>query len=213
MALIFGCAFAYASDESAPVPLSAVVLQGPLVRLEPLEPRHAADLRRVTGEPELWRLMSFGSLEDPQVLGAYIQARVEELSRGEGLTFAIIDPASGRAIGSTSLFDYSAQDERAEIGRTWLGRPYWRTGINTGCKALLLAHAFEALGCRRVQLQTDLLNLRSQSAIERLGAVKEGVLRRNKTCAGGRVRDSVIYSILLSEWPGIRLRLQQLMNR
>ena len=183
------------------------------MRLEPLDPRHAEDLERVTGEPELWRLMSYGSLADPGVLRAYIRARAEELGRGEGITFAIVEQASGRAIGSTSLFDYSAQDERAEIGRTWVGRPFWRTGVNTECKFLMLGHAFDTVGCRRVQLQTDALNVRSQAAIERLGAVKEGVLRQNRTCAGGRIRDSVIYSVLKGEWPAVRARLQQLMNR
>jgi RimJ/RimL family protein N-acetyltransferase len=193
--------------------IAPVTLEGRMARLEPIDASHAADLAEVTGEPELWRLMSFGSLLDPRALDAFIAERSQDPVRGDGLCFAIVDLSSGKAVGSTSLFDFVPVDERIEIGRTWLGRPFWRTGINTECKYLLLSHAFGVIKCRRVQLQTDALNLRSQAAIERLGAVKEGVLRRNKTCGGGRIRDSVIYSILEAEWPAVKARLEGFMRR
>jgi RimJ/RimL family protein N-acetyltransferase len=193
--------------------LPAVTLTGKSVRLEPIDYRHAEDLELMTGEPEIWRLMSFGSLQDPAVLRTFIADRIADWVRGEGLTFAIIDLASGRAIGTTSLMDVVPADERLEIGRTWIGRPFWRTAVNTECKFLLLTHAFEVLACRRVQLQTDVLNLRSQAAILRLGATKEGVLRRNKTCGDGRIRDSMIFSILKEEWPGVSTRLVELIAR
>ena len=189
--------------------LSAVTLTGSRVRLEPIDPRHAADLELMTGEPEIWRLMSFGSLEDPAVLRTFIGDRIRDWERGDGLTFAIIDLASGRAIGTTSFLDTVPADERTEIGRTWLGLPYWRTGVNTECKYLLLRHAFEQLLLRRVQLQTDSQNLRSQAAILGIGATKEGVLRRNKTCQNGRIRDSMIFSILKEEWPRVGSKLEE----
>ncbi len=195
------------------MPISAVTLTGRFVRLEPISPRHAEDLEQFTGEPEIWRLMSFGSLRDPAVLRQFIADRIYDWNRGEGLTFAVIHLATGQAIGTTSLMDFVPADERLEIGRTWYGRPFWRTAVNTESKLLLLGHAFEALGCRRVQLQTDSLNLRSQAAILRIGATKEGTLRRNKTCGDGRIRDSMIFSILKEEWPGAQARLALLLER
>ena len=193
--------------------VTSVILSGRRVRLEPVEPRHAAELENYTDEAEIWRLMSFGSLSDPVALVKFIGERTEELGRGEGITFAIVDLASGKAVGTTSLFDFVAIDERIEIGRTWIGRPFWRTGVNTECKLLLLTHAFEVLGCRRVQLQTDALNVRSQAAILRIGAVKEGVLRRNRTCGGGRIRDSMIFSVLKEEWPRVKAHLLELIDQ
>jgi RimJ/RimL family protein N-acetyltransferase len=129
--------------------------------------------------------------------------------RGLFLPFAIVDLATGRAIGSTRYLDISPHDRHVEIGWTWLGKDYWRTPINTECKYLLLRHAFETLGCIRVSLKTDLRNERSQRAIERIGGVREGVWRRVVVMHDGYQRSSVFYSILDDEWTGVKKRLEE----
>jgi N-acetyltransferase len=130
-----------------------------------------------------------------------------ELTRGTALTFSIIELASGEAVGTTTLFDFSAADRRVEIGRTWLAKNWWRTAVNTECKRLLLGHAFETMDLLRVQLKTDHLNVRSQTAIARLGAVREGVLRSHMRRTDGTQRDSVMFSIIAAEWPNVRAGL------
>jgi RimJ/RimL family protein N-acetyltransferase len=195
------------------MPLLPTTLSGRRVRLEPLTQAHAPDLQDVTGEPELWRYMSFGSLADPLKLRAWIDTMIAERQRGDGHAFAIIDLASGRAIGSSSYFDFTDRDRWVEIGRTWVGRPYWRTAVNTECKYLLLQNGFEALNLNRVQLKTDARNLRSQAAISRLGAVREGVLRAHMVMSDGYVRDTVMYSITASEWPAVKAGLEERMLR
>ena len=119
----------------------------------------------------------------------------------------------GEAVGGTTLFDYSEPNRRLEIGYTWLARPAWRTAINTEAKYLLLSHAFEVLGCNRVQLKTDLRNLRSQAAIARLGAAREGVLRSHMVMPDGHVRDTVMFSLVAAEWPTAKARLEVMMGR
>jgi RimJ/RimL family protein N-acetyltransferase len=193
--------------------LTPITLTGRHVWLEPLTLNHASDLEPLAADQELWRYMPFESLDDPGRLRAWIRALAGESGTGHGLAFACIDFASRRAVGMTTYMDVSARDLRLEIGRTWLGRPYWRTAMNTECKYLLLAHAFEKLGCNRVQLKTDGRNLRSQAAIERLGAVKEGILRSHMVTSTGFVRDTVVYSIIAAEWPAVKGRLQEMMRR
>jgi RimJ/RimL family protein N-acetyltransferase len=193
-----------------PIP---VTLAGRLVRLEPLVSAHHDDLVRASGDPEVWRHISFGSLAEPGRMRAWIEAKAAEQAAGTWLPFAVIDLARGRAVGSTSYLDISARDRRLEIGGTWLGREVWRTGINTECKFLLLRHAFETLGCLRVQLKTDLLNVRSQTAITRLGAVREGVLRAHMRRGDGTQRDTVMFSIIAAEWPAAKARLEGFLAR
>jgi RimJ/RimL family protein N-acetyltransferase len=195
------------------MPLLPTTLAGHRVRLEPLTHAHAPDLQAVTGDPELWRYMSFGSLADPGNLRTWIDAMIAERQRGDGHAFAIVDLASGRAIGSSSYFDFTDKDRWVEIGRTWLGRPYWRTAINTECKYLLLRNGFEELKLNRVQLKTDARNLRSQAAISRLGAVREGVLRAHMVMSDGYLRDTVMYSITASEWPAVKAGLEERMRK
>lgn len=142
-----------------------------------------------------------------------IDAALREAAQGTRLPFAIIDLADGRAVGGTSYLDITPAHRRIEIGWTWLGARARRTAINTECKYLLLKHAFETLGCSRVQLKTDARNLRSQVAIERLGAAKEGVLRRHMVLPDGHVRDTVMYSIVSEEWPMVLKRLQASLRR
>jgi RimJ/RimL family protein N-acetyltransferase len=135
-------------------------------------------------------------------------AALLEAERAIALPFAQVDTASGRAVGVTTYRDVDERHRTLEIGGTWIGRPWWRTAINTEAKLLFLGHAFETLGANRVALKTDIRNLRSQAAIARLGAVREGVLRQQYTRRDGSLRDTVMYSLLPAEWPAVKARLQ-----
>ena len=192
--------------------LSPVTLTGRHARLEPLGPAHREALVRNGADAEVWRWMP--SLRpDPRESVAVWLKTVTGLPSVEATAFAIVDLARGEAVGGTTLFDYSAAHRRTEIGYTWLAKSAWRTAVNTECKYLLLRHAFEVLGCNRVQLKTDARNARSQAAIARLGAVREGVLRAHMVMPDGWLRDSVMFSIVAAEWPAVKARLEQLMNR
>lgn len=190
-----------------------VTLSGRFVRLEPLALAHAADLAVVATEKSIWSHMPVNVPRNEADMKALIESALVEARQGIRLPFAIIDLGSGRAVGSTSYLDIAPTHRRIEIGWTWLGAPARRTPINTECKYLLLRHAFETLGCGRVQLKTDARNLRSQAAIERLGAVKEGVLRRHMILPDGYVRDTVMYSVTAAEWPMVTKRLQAFLQR
>jgi RimJ/RimL family protein N-acetyltransferase len=204
-----------ASGESLHMPMevTAVTLTGRVARLEPLEERHLDDLARVSGEEDIWRFFAGPMGRTRAELEAVLRLRTRQREESTCLTFAIVSLADGRAVGSSSYFDIAPVDRRLEIGSTWLGAPARRTGINTECKYLLLRHAFEALGANRVQLKTDSRNLRSQAAIERIGAVKEGVLRAHLYAGDGVLRDTVMYSVIAPEWPAVKARLEGLMAR
>ncbi|HKB91020.1 MAG TPA: GNAT family protein [Opitutaceae bacterium] len=178
------------------------------VRLEPLTQMHVEDLRRVGCDPEVWRFFSSGVISKPDELQAWANKAIADTKQGIAVVFAIIDLRSGLAVGSTRYFEISAQHRHLEIGHTWLGQPAWRTAINTECKYLLLRHAFETLGCLRVQLKTDSRNVRSQAAIEHIGGKKEGILRSHLLLPDGYIRDSVIYSVISKEWPDVKARLE-----
>lgn len=193
--------------------LTPVTLAGRRVRLEPLAPGHADDLLVAAAAPEIWQHLAWGSLAAPEKLAAWIQGRLAEAAHGLILPFAIVDLDRGRAIGSTSYLDIALRDRRVEIGSTWLSRDSWRTAVNTECKYLLLRHGFETLALERVQLKTDIRNERSQAAIARLGAVREGVLRRHMVRADGSQRDSVMFSIIAEEWPAVKARLETALGR
>ncbi len=190
--------------------VTPTTLEGHWVRLEPLSEHHADDLFEAGSTPEVWAYLwreAFVSVEDAQ---GWIIESLRAAQDGSCSPFAIINKASGRAVGSTRYMDIVAVDRRLEIGWTWLGRDQWRTPVNTECKYLLLRHAFEKLGCLRVQLKTDLRNERSQRAIERLGAVREGVLRNHMILAlkGNYRRSTVMYSITDDEWPAVKAGLE-----
>ena len=185
-----------------------LVLEGAYVRLEPLDVHHAEGLFAVGGDAEIWRYLprpKLGSVSDAQQM---IEAAKAAAADGSQLPFAIVERATGRAVGSTRYLDIRRKDRGLEIGWTWLGTAYQRTPINTESKYLLLRHAFDDLGTIRVQLKTDLRNERSQRAIERLGAIREGVLRKHVVLWDGFIRDTAYYSILDNEWPGVRQRLE-----
>jgi N-acetyltransferase len=190
-----------------------IILTGRHVRLEPLSPAHAADLAEVGAEAEIWKYLPSSPPSSLAAVEAWIATALDEQARGLRLPFAIIDLRTGRAVGSTSYLDIAPAHRRMEIGWTWLGAPARRTFINTECKSLLLRHAFETLGCGRVQLKTDGRNLRSQTAILRIGAKLEGVLRQHMVLPDGHVRDTVMYSITAEEWPAVKARLASALQR
>ncbi|MCA1247207.1 GNAT family N-acetyltransferase [Massilia sp. MS-15] len=179
------------------------------LRLEPLAPHHADGLRAAAGDGELWTLR-VTSVPAPHETAAYIATA---LAAGDRLAFAVIDARSGQVLGSTSYHDILPAVGRLEIGHTWYARRVQRSHVNTSCKLLLLSHAFDTLGAGVVGLRTDCENLASQAAIERLGAKKDGMLRHHALRRDGTVRDTVMYSILRSEWPGIKSALHARLER
>jgi RimJ/RimL family protein N-acetyltransferase len=193
----------------APVTLE---LDGGLVRLEPLRPAHAADLLAAGADPSVWTYLMEHPRNLAEMQGLIERALAAERS-GRELPFAVVEVAEGRAIGSTRYEDILPAHRSLEIGWTWLGVPWQRTARNAQCKLMLLRHAFEALGAVRVQMKADIRNQRSRAAIERLGAVYEGTLRRNRILPDGHVRDSAYYSIIREEWPRVRLHLESLARR
>jgi len=185
-----------------------VVLEGAHVRLEPLAERHARDLLAVGGDDETWLYMPVPALKSLEDALAMIRSAEVEAREGREVPFAIVERAGGRAVGSTRFLDLQRPHRAIEIGWTWIGPAWRRTAVNTECKLLLLRHAFEDLGAHRVTLKTDARNLRSQRAIERIGGIREGVLRRHRVCWDGSVRDTVYYGILDAEWDGVRRLLE-----
>jgi RimJ/RimL family protein N-acetyltransferase len=191
-----------------------ILLAGRLVRLEPLTPGHAPALfEALTADPSVWRWLTMPPPQTEAEMGALIADDLTMQARGELVPFAEIELATGRAAGHTTYMNISRRDRGLEIGGTWLGKPWHRTGINTEAKYLLLRHAFEELGAVRVQLKTDARNLQSQAAIERLGAVREGLLRKHMLTQHGFVRDTVMFSVIDSEWPAVKARLEGLLAR
>jgi N-acetyltransferase len=189
------------------VELTPVALAGKWLTLEPLEERHAADLFAAMQDEDVCRYLAWPppvKIEDTQAL---VRDAREAMARGQTMAFAQVWNETGRAIGSTRLLDVRPADRQVEIGSTFLARAFWRTPANTESKYLLLTYAFERLGCVRVALKTDGRNVRSQEAIARLGAVREGVLRKHMNVRGYQ-RDTVYYSILETEWPAVKTRLQ-----
>ncbi len=187
----------------------SVVLQGRHVKLEPLLPEHAQELAAaIAPGDDVFRWTSTAP-RTPKEMEAWIAARREDRPTGKSLAFAQRALATGRLVGSTSLFDLNEKEQSAEIGHTWLAQAARRTGVNTEAKLLLLTHAFETLRLARVQLVTDLRNERSQRAIERIGAQREGVLRSWRRNLEGGLRTSVVYSVIAQEWPAVKAGLQQ----
>jgi len=185
-----------------------VVLEGQAVRLEPLSMDHHSALCAVGLDPELWR-WTFALVQTPEQMRRYIQAALDAQARGGELPFATCERASGRVVGSTRFGNIDRANRRVEIGWSWIAGPWQRTAVNTEAKYLMLWHAFEQWGCVRVELKTDVLNEASRRAILRLGAKEEGVLRQHMITATGRLRDTVYYSILDGEWPGVKATLEE----
>ncbi len=189
-----------------------IVLTGRVVRLEPLSEAHVPDLTLAGQDESIWRYMVYGTMGGEEQMRAWVQEILDRQARGSDLPFAVVHLEAGRAIGSTRYLDIQPDNRGLEIGGTWYGAAFQRTAVNTECKYLLLRHAFETLGCLRVQFKTDLRNARSQQAIERIGAVREGVLRTHMILPDGYVRSSVYYSILAEEWPEVKARLEKMLH-
>jgi RimJ/RimL family protein N-acetyltransferase len=189
--------------------LDPVALEGTHVRLEPLTPAHVPELAEVGLDPEIWRWnprRPVASLDD---MAAYVEAALRQQAAGHALPFATRHLASARVVGSTRFHRHDLEQPCVEIGYTWVAPAFWRTTVNTEAKYLMLRHAFERLGCVRVEFKTDALNARSRAAIARLGAKQEGTLRAHMRTASGRLRDSVYFSLLASEWPEAKKRLEE----
>jgi RimJ/RimL family protein N-acetyltransferase len=189
-----------------------VTLEGKHVRLEPLAKTHLPGLAAVGLDEELWRWIPT-PVRTQAELAAYIDIALQEQERGVSLPFALIEKSGGRAIGSTRYGNIDRVHHRVEIGWTWVARDWQRTAVNTEAKYLLMKHAFESLGCIRVELKTDSLNERSRAAILRIGAKEEGIFRNHMITASGRIRHSAFYSIVDSEWPGVKARLEAMLQR
>lgn len=185
--------------------LTPVTLLGQFVRLEPMTEAHVPALAEVGVGQDFWHFMLYGDMKTEADMRNWVK---DILSRKGDLPFVAVHLASGRAAGATRYLNVSPKDHGLEIGGTWYGPEFQRTAVNTETKYLLLKHAFETLGAIRVQLKTDSRNLRSQKAIERIGGVKEGVLRNHMILPDGTIRHSVYYSILDSEWEGVKARLE-----
>jgi RimJ/RimL family protein N-acetyltransferase len=194
-----------------PLVVPPVTLEGRAVRLEPLRQEHAAALASIC-EDEVFEFTS-QVLRTQADLEAYIAAAAEAAGRGTEQPFFIRDRETGAPLGTTRYMTISRNDRNLEIGHTWLGRRAWRTRVNTECKFLLLRHAFEQLRVMRVQFKTDARNARSRAAIERIGAKFEGILRNHMLVRGGVVRDSAYYSVIDTEWPQVKVQLEERLAR
>ena len=187
--------------------IGPVILEGRYVRLEPLTAEHAAGLAEIGLDEDLWRWIP-SPVRTFEETSAYVQTALGEWTDGSALPFALIDKAGGRVIGSTRYGNIDRVHHRLEIGWTWLARQWQRSAINTEAKYLLLRHAFETLKCIRVELKTDSLNERSRAAILSIEAREEGTFRNHMITASGRIRHTVYFSILDSEWPDVKTRLE-----
>ncbi|MDH5205351.1 MAG: GNAT family N-acetyltransferase [Hylemonella sp.] len=176
------------------------------VALIPLDLSHEAGLRTAAADGELWRLR-VTSVPTPEETRAYIESALEQRAQGLRFAFAVIDEATGRVLGSTSYHDILPAVKRLEIGYTWYARSVQRTHVNTTCKLMMMTHAFETLGCHVVGWRTDNFNFASQAAIERLGAMKDGVIRGHGLRRDGTIRDTVMYSMRSGEWPEAKAQL------
>lgn len=190
-----------------------VILTGRYVRLEPMTTDHTAALAEIGVGQNFWDFMLYGNMNTAENMHNWVLDILSRAEKGTDLPFVAVQLASGRVAGATRYLNIMPKDRGLEIGGTWYGPEFQRTAVNTECKYLLLLHAFETLGCIRVQLKTDMRNERSQKAIERIGAVREGVLRNHMILPDGRYRHSVFYSILDTEWPQVKERLERMLEK
>jgi N-acetyltransferase len=188
--------------------IEPVTLEGRHVRLEPLTLDHAPRICEVAFDPDLWRWTS-SSLMSKEDVNSYIRTALKGQEEGTIIPFVTIDRASGKLIGCTRFAHIDTKHRKLEIGWTWIARPWQRTTINTEAKYLMLRHAFEKWGCGRVELLTNVLNAKSRAAIERIGGKLEGVMRNHMITPSGTWRDTVIYSIIDSEWPEVKKALEE----
>ena len=197
--------------DSTKVWLQPVSLQGARVQLEPLQVEHASGLREAASDGELWKLW-YTSVPTPEGVDAYIASALAERDAGVSLPFVVRD-AGGAIVGSTRYCHVDAANRRVEIGYTWYAQRVQRSGLNTEAKFLLLRHAFDTLHCIAVEFRTNWFNQRSRTAIARLGAKQDGVLRNHLVMPDGSLRDTVVFSIIAAEWPAVRRNLQFMLDQ
>ena len=197
----------------SPAPrVDPVTLSGRFVRLEPLSLDHLDALAEVGLDPALWRWLAF-PVRTKDGLRAYIDEALRDREAGKSMPFATIDQSSGQPIGSTRYGNIDLFNRRVEIGWTWVAVPWQRSAVNTEAKVLMLEHAFEHLGCNRVEFKTDSLNEQSRDALLGIGAKEEGILRNHMVTETDRLRHSVYYSVIASEWPAVRAHLERRLER
>jgi RimJ/RimL family protein N-acetyltransferase len=190
--------------------LEPITLRGPHARLEPLSPAHHDALVEAVQDGELSKLW-YTAIPSPEGMAKEIERRLGLLAAGTMLPFTVVD-AEGRVAGMTTYMNVDANNRRVEIGSTWYAKRVQRSALNTQCKLLLLAHAFETLGCIAVEFRTHFFNHQSRRAIERLGAKQDGILRSHQVAPNGTLRDTVVYSIIAAEWPTVRAHLDFQLN-
>jgi N-acetyltransferase len=195
-----------------PIRVEPVVLEGEHLRLEPLSQSHHAGLCEIGLVEDLWRWIPKQILT-PEDMKEYIDLALTERTNGVSMPFAQIERANGRVVGSTRYMNIEKTHRRLEIGSTWIAPAWQRTALNTESKYLLLRHAFEDLGCMRVELKTDSLNEKSRAAILRIGAKQEGIFRNHMITSTGRVRHTVYFSVIDSEWPVVKTGLERRLGR
>lgn len=189
------------------ITIQPINLEGYGVRLEPLTEEHHDELTTAAADGKLWELW-FTAIPEPDQTKEYIRTALDDQRKGHMLPWVVRELTTGRIIGSTRYHDIAPVIDRVEIGYTWYAKRWQRSHVNTGCKLLLLGHAFDTLGCKVVGLRTDIFNLASQRAIEALGAKKDGVIRHHAPRRDGTARDTVFYSILAGEWSDVKRHLE-----
>jgi len=194
------------------VRLTPALLEGTVVRMEPLTLDHVDALCEVGLDPAIWALTP-NRMSSEAEMRDWVRQALAEQQGGTALPFATVERASGRVVGSTRFGSYVPEHQRVEIGWTWIAPPWQRTAVNTEAKLLMLTHAFETIGCRRVELKTSSRNERSQAAILRIGATREGTLRQHMINPDGSSRDTVYFSILDGEWADVKARLLEMLQR
>lgn len=192
--------------------LAPITLNGRYATLEPLAQKHHDDLVEAVNDGKLWELW-YTAVPKPENMRAEIERRLELQRQGTMLPFAVMDAATGQAVGMTTYMNVDSVNRRVEIGYTWYRKSVQRTAVNTECKLMLLTHAFELLDCIAVELRTNFFNHRSRRAIERLGAKLDGILRNHQRLANGTLRDSCVYSIIAGEWPTVKAHLSWMLER
>ncbi|HAQ08362.1 MAG TPA: GNAT family N-acetyltransferase [Bacillus bacterium] len=188
------------------------MIDGDAISLLPLELDQLEDLWKAADSKEIWEFTS-SRIDSKDEMMLTIEKAIAERDKGNQIPFAVFDKEKGRIIGSTRFLEISDIHKTLEIGWTWYHPEYWRTRVNTETKFLLLKYAFEEMGNNRIQFCTDLRNVRSQKAIARIGAKKEGTLRKHRVIADGFVRDTVVFSIIKDEWPAVKAQLQEKLMR
>ncbi|WP_339314104.1 GNAT family protein [Paenibacillus sp. FSL M7-0896] len=191
--------------------IEAGQLAGGVIRLVPLAEEHKLELKNLLHNPLIWEY-TWRQVSSEEEAGQLVDTALENQAAGKDIPYVMIEQPSGRIVGTTRLMHLDRTHRNAEIGCTWISPEYWRTAVNTESKLLLLQYAFEVLGLIRVDFSIVSHNLRSQRAIERIGAVREGILRKHRITAQGAVMDNVLYSIIDEEWPAVKKNLQYLLN-